>query len=130
LSYRTRQRLLWLFWTAAILTPFVTFVTSYRASRTTGEFTVDRRERVTSGRGDSSHSYYLVWALEGEVFMVADSWSFLQWDSSDRYGRLKEGKRFRALVAGWRIGFLSWYRNIIEIEEVAPPDVTAERDPK
>lgn len=121
-NYNRRRKLWWLFWIVVVLAPFVLFITAYRASKTTVEFTVDRRERVTTGSGDSVHSYYLVWTQEGEVFSVTDSWSFMRFDSSDRYGKLKEGHRFRAQVAGWRVGFLSWYRNAIDIEEIASPD--------
>ncbi len=126
-SYRRRRMFRWLLWAAIILAPFVLYITSYRASRTTVEFTVDRRERVTGGSGDSVRSYYLVWTKEGEVYTVTDSWSFLRWDASDRYGRLQEGKHFRAQVAGWRVGFLSWYRNVIEFEEIAPPNAGTNR---
>jgi hypothetical protein len=101
-----------------IISPFVLFITAYRSSLTPVEFTVDHRERVTSGSGENASSYYLVWTQEGEVYKVTDTWSFLRWDASDRYGKLKEGKRFRAKVAGWRVGFLSWYRNVIELEEI------------
>jgi hypothetical protein len=92
----------------------------YRASIKEAKFTVDRRERVTKGSGDSQRSYYLVWSREGEVFCVADTWSFFSFDSSDRYGKLRDGSQVQASVAGWRVPFLSWYRNVVEIKSVAP----------
>jgi hypothetical protein len=128
-NYRNRERLRWFLWTLAILTPCVLYTTLYRSSRKSVEITVDRRERVTSGSGDSVQSYYLVWTREGEVFTVTDTLAFLRWDASDRYGRLKEGKRFRVEVAGWRVGFLSWYRNVISLEEIAPPDAAPGSNP-
>ncbi len=63
-------------------------------------------------------SYYLVWSREGEVFCVTDTYSFFTFDSSDRYGKLTEGSNVKAKAAGWRIPFLSWYRNIVVIDEV------------
>jgi hypothetical protein len=81
-------------------------------------FTVERRERVTYSFGDSVESYYLVWSQAGEVFQVKDDLSFLTWNSSDRYGQLKEGLTVTAKVAGWRIPFLSWYRNVVEVQSV------------
>jgi hypothetical protein len=103
-----------------VLIPVVTamiYVPCYRASLKKAEFTVASRERVTSGSGDGSSSYYLVWSKEGEVFCVTDSWSFLRFDSSDRYGKLREGSHVMAHVAGWRVPFLSWYRNVVEIDD-------------
>jgi hypothetical protein len=101
-----------------ILTPFITYISCYRWSLKPAQFTVDRREQVVKGSGDSTQSYYLVWSQEGEVFTVNDSWSFLIWDSSDRYGKLHEKAKIKAKVAGWRVPFLSWYRNVIAIEEI------------
>ncbi len=103
-----------------ILLPLITasiYVPCYRASLTQTEFTVESRERVTSGSGEGSRSYYLVWTKEGEVFCVTDSWSFLRFDSSDRYGKLREGAHVTAHVAGWRVPFLSWYRNVLIIDD-------------
>ncbi len=101
-----------------VLSPFITYISCYRWSLKPAQFTVDRRERVVKGSGDSTQSYYLVWSQEGEVFTVNDSWSFLSWNSSDRYGKLHEGAKIKAQVAGWRVPFLSWYRNVIVIEDV------------
>ena len=95
----------------------VIYVPCYRASLKKAEFTVASRERVTSGSGEGSRSYYLVWSKEGDVFCVTDSWSFLRFDSSDRYGKLREGSHVMAQVAGWRVPFLSWYRNVVVIDD-------------
>ncbi len=118
---KVRDKLVVPFWIGVVLSPFAIYIVSYRASLKPASFTVDRRERVVTGSGDSTSSYYLVWSKEGEVFAVLDTWSFLRWDSSDRYGQLREGSRVSAKVAGWRIPFLSAYRNVVVIDGVAPP---------
>ncbi len=102
-----------------LLSPIVC-IPFYRASLKSATFTIDRRERVVKSSGDSLQSYYLVWTKEGEVFCVADSWAFMSFDSSDRYGKLHEGSRVEADVAGWRVPFLSWYRNVVTIKSVEP----------
>lgn len=110
---------------AAVLSPVIipvvgltVYVPCYRASLKPAEFTVDRRERVTKGNGDSIQSYFLVWSKEGEVFCVTDTWSFFSFDAADRYGRLHEGSHVKAQVAGWRVPFLSWYRNVVIVDSV------------
>lgn len=125
---RLRSKLIywsiWFFYTSPIVVPVllgIVYVPCYRASLTSVEFTVDRRERVTQGGGENTKSYYLVWSKEGEVYCVSDTWSFMSFDSSDRYGRLCEGSEVKTKVAGWRVPFLSWYRNVVEIEEVKLP---------
>ncbi len=105
-------------WPIPLLLSPIVYVPCYRASVKPAEFIVDRRERVVTGSGENVQSYYLVWSREGEVFCVSDSWSFLTFDSSDRYGKLKEGARVKADVAGWRVPLLSWYRNVIRVKDV------------
>ncbi len=116
---------IWFLFASPIVVPVVlgvVFVPCYRASLTPVAFTVDRRERVTQGGGENTKAYYLVWAKEGEVYCVTDTWSFMSFDSSDRYGRLREGSKVKAKAAGWRVPFLSWYRNVVEIDEVKSPE--------
>ena len=87
---------------------------AYRMSAETVTFTVETKERVVDRSGENITSKYMVFA-DNEVFKVVDTWSFLRWDSSDRYRNLKEGQTYTAKVAGWRVPFLSWYRNIVEV---------------
>lgn len=75
-------------------------------------FTVKKAERVSYGES----SRYLIFAQD-ETFENTDSIAFFKFNSSDIYGQINEGKTYRAKVAGARIPFLSWYRNIIEIQE-------------
>jgi hypothetical protein len=84
--------------------------------------TITHRERVTQQSEDSTNSYYLVWSREGEVFQVKDDWRFLAWNSSDRYGQLQEGTVAQIKVAGWRVPFLSWYRNIVDVQTIYTTD--------
>jgi len=109
---------MWTFQVGVVLSIFGAWTYAYRSSSELITFTVDRRKRVTKGSGDSLNSKYLVWSHEGEVFEVTDSWAFLIWNSSDRYGQLREGETVIAEVAGWRVPFLSWYRNVVKIQSV------------
>lgn len=77
--------------------------------------TVKHKERIVRGSGEHIHSKYLVFT-DGEVFEDVDTMLFWKFDSSDIYGHLNEGQTYRAKVNGWRIPFLSAYRNIITIE--------------
>lgn len=72
-------------------------------------FTVQEKERVVT----SDSSKYLVFT-ENEVFENVDSLMKFKFNSSDVYGDLKVGESYTYEVCGWRIPFLSWYRNIIK----------------
>lgn len=88
----------------------------YRLSEDYVVITVSEKERITEATGDSR---YLIFSESGEVFENTDSLTFFKWNSSDIYGKLREGQRYRVRVAGWRIPFFSGYRNIIDADEIA-----------
>ncbi|CCF83468.1 hypothetical protein [Nitrolancea hollandica] len=75
--------------------------------------TVVRTERVEDGNGGR----YLIYG-EAEVYQNTDSVYFGKFNSSDLYRDIKEGHSYRFEVVGWRVPFLSWYRNILKVEEI------------
>ena len=81
-------------------------------TKDTVTFTITEKERVTTGSGKSTSSKYLIFT-DRETFENTDSIFLGKFDSSDVYGRLKVGQKYEATVVGWRIGFLSLYRNIV-----------------
>lgn len=98
----------------AILVLF-TYPFAYYSSGDIIELTVDEKERITSGSGNNISSKFIVYT-ENEVFENTDSWLFFKFSSADLQNKLEVGKRYQVKVAGWRIPFLSWYRNIVEIK--------------
>ena len=79
----------------------------------TVSFTVSEKERIQDGNS----SKYLIFT-ESEVFENSDSLMRWKWGSSDMYGAMKEDITYTAEVYGWRVPFLSMYRNIVSITEV------------
>lgn len=101
------------FWLIGI-TLVIIFFTSLAYSNAVDDvtITVQEKERVVNGES----SKYLIYTAE-EVFENTDSFVFLKYDSSDLYKDLKVNHTYKVMVAGWRIKFLSSYRNIIKIYE-------------
>ena len=60
---------------------------------------------------------YLVSDTDGNVYSIEDSVFFWKFDASNRYACIDDGETYQVTMVGWRKPFLSWYRNIIEIEE-------------
>ena len=80
-------------------------------------------EKLTEKRHGETEKY-LVGANhtngQDEVFENTDAWLSGKFNSSDvQLSELEVGKTYNAAVYGWRVPFLSWYRNIVEVEEVA-----------
>lgn len=70
---------------------------------------VSHKERVDST--------YMVYTDKGP-FKVSDNIFFWRWNSSDVYGQIEPNKSYRISVWGTRSGFLSLYKNIIDIEPI------------
>ena len=78
--------------------------------------TVTEKERIVESNGKHTTSKYLVFT-ENEVFEnVDDMIPFFKFNSSDIQGKLHVGKTYKLTVWGWRINFLSWYRNILNVQ--------------
>ncbi|PZD72314.1 hypothetical protein C1752_03901 [Acaryochloris thomasi RCC1774] len=92
--------------------PLVAYPIFQHATQDDVTFTIDKAERVLDGRS----SRYLIFTKD-ETFENTDSIAFFKFDSSDIYGRIDEGKTYRAKVSGARMPLFSSYRNIIEIQE-------------
>lgn len=78
-------------------------------------FTVSEKDRASKDGGGSS---FRVATTEGSTYEVRDSFWFSQWRSDDVYRQFKEGKTYRAHVAGIRFGLFSWFPYIISAKEV------------
>jgi hypothetical protein len=75
--------------------------------------TVTKTERITTGSGDSISHKYLVFTTQ-ETFENSDCLWYGKFNSSDVQGRLTPGQ-YSMKVYGWRIPFMSRYRNIVDV---------------
>jgi len=90
------------------------YPTAYYLSSETIEITVTDKERITVGSGEKVAGKFIVYC-QNEVFENTDSWLFLKFNSADDQNRLEVGKTYKVKVAGWRIPFLSMYRNVFSL---------------
>jgi hypothetical protein len=93
---------------------FVLTGVAYRSSVSNVDIVVTDKDTKISGSGEGMTQKYLIFT-EGETFEITDTVLFFRFDSSDTYGQLKRGSSYHVKVAGWRIPFLSCYRNILEV---------------
>lgn len=78
------------------------------------EITVEEKERVCSSDNECK---YLIFTNKG-VFENTDSYLQFKFDSSDIYGALKPENTYKVKINGFRVPFLSMYKNILNVEEV------------
>lgn len=77
----------------------------------------DKSERTqVDSEGRIQSSKYLVFT-ETETLENTDVFVLGKFHSSDIQGRLREDSTYTLRVYGWRVPFLSMYRNIIDVSE-------------
>lgn len=90
--------------------------------------TITDKDRITESSKDNdgnvkTSSKYLVFADDenGNPLVFENTDCFIRWkfNSSNIQGQLKEGHTYKITVVGYRVPFLSWYQNIIKVEEIS-----------
>lgn len=76
---------------------------------------VEGKERITQQSGNHINSFYLVYTDKG-TFKLEDDLFRGNFYSSDVYGKLKQDSTYTFKTAGYRIGWMSEYPNIIEVK--------------
>ena len=100
---------------ALLLLVCIVAAVSAAGALTVSEATITVEERIGA---HGQEGMYLILTEDGEAFTVEDNLFRLQFDASDRYASLKEGGQYHVTCTGWRFQPLSWYRNIVSIDEV------------
>jgi hypothetical protein len=88
-----------------------------RAYRGTEIVTILDKERINFVEDGKNKSRYLVFT-DKEVYQNRDDWFYLKFHSSDIYGYLKRGEKYKISVTGWRMELFSKYQNIISAQRV------------
>lgn len=110
-----KKKLIYAVFGISFITLLFGYPIAYYSSSDTVEITVKDKDRITTGSGESIDSKFIVYT-ENEVFENTDSWMFVKFSSSDLQNKLEVGETYTVKVAGWRVPFLSMYRNIIAYE--------------
>jgi len=88
---------------------------AYKSSGDVVTITIEDKERVTTGSGESISAKYIIYTDKG-TFENTDTWIFGKWSSSDIQNDLKVGETYTVKTAGWRVPFMSMHRNIVKIK--------------
>ena len=78
---------------------------------------IEVEEKYTKIQENSNH--YMV-NTEHETLVNIDRFIFFKFNSSDVQRELQKGLCYEVVVEGWRVPFLSWYKNILTIEKEIP----------
>jgi hypothetical protein len=99
----------------ALIVGGIAFEISSYGHVNTIEAKVEGKERITQSVGNTIESFYLVYTDKG-TFKLEDDMFRGNFYSSDVYGKLKQDSTYKFKTAGYRIGWMSSYPNIIEVK--------------
>ncbi len=85
-------------------------------SRHVDKITVSEKTVKRYGSGDTSQEKYLVFTTAGNVFENTDSLLEWKFDSSNIYAKLIPGNTYIVNSYGWRVPFISSYKNILDVK--------------
>ena len=74
------------------------------------------KERLPVFSKDSQNTFMSYVYSDKETYVVQDSLLNGHFTSSTVYAKVRENSECDATLSGHRIGFLSWYKNIIQID--------------
>jgi len=97
---------------AIIFAAFFTYGITY--ALTIGEENIIVKEKWTKFSGDDAK--YLISSKNGQVFEISDSLIKMRFDSSNLYSNIESGQSCKIKTQGWRFGFFSDYKNILEAD--------------
>lgn len=91
----------------------------YKSSAESVNFVVNEKERIMDCSTDadgiqSCSAKYLVFT-DSEVFENTDKFVIFKFDSSDQHAKMIDGSSCSATAYGWRVPFMSWYRNLDDV---------------
>ena len=103
---------------AAVSSPFW----AQHASRHGYNATVTDKQIKRYGSAEHSHDKYMIFTKldDGDVKVFENTDSMFEWkfNSSDVQGKLENGHRYHIEAYGWRFPFVSWYENIVDVQEL------------
>lgn len=77
---------------------------------------VTDKERIVEMNDGSTNSYYLIYTDKG-TYMLKDDLFYGNFRSSDWYGQIKKDSTYTFDLIGYRIGFLSSYKKIVNFKK-------------
>ena len=100
--------------TLVVLLIIGVFGYSLMYSLTTGAETITIKEKWVKYQDEDAK--YLISSTNDQVFQITDTFIKWRFDSSNLYARLNEGQTCKIKTQGWRLPFLSDYKNILEAD--------------
>ena len=106
-----------------LLTPFVLLSALYAYfTRQEITFTVSEKGTLTHGYVNDGNgntwTNFMIYTKDGRSLKNVNSIWYWKWRSTELQAKLHKGKKYRAVIYGWRIGAFGVYPNIVSAKEI------------
>lgn len=102
-----------------VIALFVTLVAlyTYKHDIVTSTVTIHVVDKQAVATGSNGHKYLIY--TTGTTYQDTDNLFHGKFDSSDLYARIQRNNTYRCVTTGWRLPFLSQYKNLITCQHIA-----------
>lgn len=88
-------------------------------------FTVKEKGTLTHGYTNDGHgttyTNFMIYTTDNRCFKNTNTLWYWKWRSTELQANMRVGKRYVAIVYGWRIGAFNVYPNIVSIKPLRYP---------
>ena len=72
---------------------------------------------VNNGNG-TTQTDFMVYTKDNHALKNVNTLWYWKWRSTELQAKMQKGKKYRAMVYGWRIGAFNVYPNIVSVKEI------------
>ena len=72
---------------------------------------------VNNGNGNT-YTDFMIYTRDGRAFKNVNTLWYWKWRSTELQSQIKIGKKYSAVIYGWRIGAFNVYPNIVNVTEI------------
>lgn len=72
---------------------------------------------VSDGHGNT-WTNFMIYTSDNRAFKNVNSFWYWKWRSAELQAKMQKGKKYSAVVYGWRIGAFGVYPNIVSVKEI------------
>jgi hypothetical protein len=86
------------------------------------EFVVQEKGTLTQGSvnngNGNTYTNFMIYTKDGRALKNVNSFWYWKWRSAELQIKMQKGKKYSAVIYGWRIGAFNVYPNIVSVKEI------------
>lgn len=97
--------------------PFYVYLTKRKVIFTVKDKGTLTHGSVVNGNG-STYTNFMVYTTDNRSYKNVNTVWYWKWRSTELQAQIDKGKKYQAVIYGWRIGMFNVYPNIVSVKEI------------